>query len=77
MSRTTLLIVIAVTMVVSVLVDILTRGLEYDEWWYPLPGFPAMLGLVGCIAIIVASKLLGYYWIQKREDYYKEERGND
>jgi len=38
--------------------------------WQEIPGFSAIYGFVGCILIIVVSKALGHYWLQKEEDYY-------
>ncbi len=37
-----------------------------------VPGFFALLGFLGCVAIILVSKWLGRYWLQRREDYYEE-----
>jgi hypothetical protein len=34
------------------------------------PGFMAVFALVGCVLIIVASKGLGKYLLQRRENYY-------
>lgn len=39
------------------------------ECW---PGFWAVFGLVGCIAIIILSKAFGHAGIMQREDYYDE-----
>ena len=41
-------------------------------WWEQLPFFSALYGFIGCIIIIVASKALGHYWLQKEEDYYEK-----
>ncbi len=38
--------------------------------WSHFAGFFALLGFVGCLAIIAVAKLLGHYWLQRREDYY-------
>ncbi|MBI2918868.1 MAG: hypothetical protein HYY01_12870 [Chloroflexi bacterium] len=68
--KSTWLVLVVVTLVLTVSGDILTRKGEYGQWWYPVPGFFALLGLLGCMAIVVVSKLLGRYWLQRREDYY-------
>lgn len=39
-------------------------------WWSYIPGFYGWFGLIGCIGIIVVSKLLGQKWLQKDEHYY-------
>jgi len=40
--------------------------------WEALPIFNAMYGFIGCIVIIIGSKALGHYWLQKEEDYYEK-----
>ncbi len=37
-----------------------------------LPGFWAIFGFVGCVAIILVSKWFGHTGIMTREDYYDE-----
>ncbi|MDP2951887.1 MAG: hypothetical protein Q8O76_01045, partial [Chloroflexota bacterium] len=64
--RSIWLILVVVSLGISVSGDLLARRGEYGEWWYPVPGFFALLGLLGCIAIVVVSKLLGHYWLQRR-----------
>ena len=44
-----------------------------SHWWSHLPGFYGLFGFVGCIGIIVVSKLLGKKWLQKDEHYYDGE----
>ena len=54
--------------------DLLVKGFEGGEMaWLKLPGFFALLGLVGCIGLILISKLLGHLWLQRPEDYYERE----
>ena len=40
--------------------------------WQGFPVFSAIYGFIGCILIIVVSKALGHYWLQKDEDYYEK-----
>jgi len=40
-----------------------------QETW---PGFWAVFGFAGCVAIILISKAFGHAGIMKREDYYDE-----
>jgi uncharacterized membrane protein YkvI len=35
-----------------------------------IPGFAAVFGLLGCVAIILGSKMLGELLLQRHEDYY-------
>ncbi len=72
-----LLILVLATIGISVLSDLMVRRGEYGEWWYAVPGFFALMGLLGCMAIVVISKLLGHYWLQKREDYYGQDEADD
>ncbi len=41
-------------------------------WWEEIPVFSAIYGFIGCIVIIIASKALGHYLLQKEEDYYEK-----
>ncbi len=38
--------------------------------WENLPVFSALYGFIGCILIILGSKALGHWWLQKKETYY-------
>lgn len=38
---------------------------KVESW----PGFYALFGFVACVAIILISKLLGF-WLKRQEDYY-------
>lgn len=58
------------------LLDLLAEGHE-GGWWTRIPAFFSLYGLLGCIAIIVLSKLLGSYWLQRSEDYYERERSDE
>lgn len=42
----------------------------HEFWWSHLPVFFALMGFLGCVAIIYTAKLLGHYWLQRKEDYY-------
>lgn len=43
----------------------------------PFPGYPAAVGLVGCIGIIVISKWLGRVFLQRPEHYYPDDAPAD
>ena len=43
---------------------------EHEFWWSHLPVFFALLGFIGCVAMIYISRWLGRYWLQRKEDYY-------
>jgi hypothetical protein len=43
-----------------------------EHWWSVLPAFYAIYGFVGCVLIIVFSKILGKLFLQQKEDYYND-----
>jgi hypothetical protein len=43
---------------------------EPEFWWSHLYIFFALLGFIGCVAMIYIAKWLGHYWLQRKEDYY-------
>jgi hypothetical protein len=43
---------------------------EHEFWWSHLPIFFALLGFIGCVAMIFVAKWLGRFWLQRKEDYY-------
>ena len=60
------------TLVLSIVLDIVFQ-LGYGAfWWSKVPGFFAVFGFIGCIAIILGSKWMGKSWLQKKEDYYSD-----
>jgi hypothetical protein len=63
-----------VALIVLLVIELASVGLEGLGAFIgiPVPGFFAVLGFVGCVAIILISKWLGRYWLQRREDYYDE-----
>lgn len=36
-------------------------------WWHRVPGFQAVYGLLGCVLIVIVSKALGKFWLQRPE----------
>lgn len=36
-------------------------------WWHRLPAFHAVYGAVGCVLLVVVSKALGKFWLQRPE----------
>ena len=59
------------TLVVVFAADFLVNRDHGDFFWDFIPGWGAAYGFVSCIAIIFASKLLGYQGrIMRDEDYY-------
>ncbi len=78
MKRTWILVFIAV-FIPSVLLDFFVRTGEGHGGLlgFHMPGLFALFGLIACVAIIVISKLIGHYWLQRKEDYYNKSDGNE
>ena len=39
-------------------------------FWEQIPVFEAIIGFIGCIVLIIFSKVLGRYFLERREHYY-------
>lgn len=46
---------------------------EAHYWWEKVPGFFALFGFLGCLAIIFGAKYLGKLLVKRYPDYYGEE----
>ena len=44
--------------------------------WSHIVAFFSLFGFLGCLLIIVLAKLLGHYWLQRKEDYYDRDDDN-
>jgi len=49
---------------------------EVHFFWERIPIFSAVYGFIGCIVIILGSKAIGHFWLQKKEDYYEKNEKN-
>ena len=70
-----LFLMLYASLAVSILAGVLAYHFHLFHpyfWWENSPVFFAIYGFVGCIIIIIASKALGHYWLQKEEDYYEK-----
>jgi hypothetical protein len=38
--------------------------------WTNFDGFYALLGFIGCVAMIYLAKWLDRYWLQRKDNYY-------
>ncbi len=44
---------------------------DHSHFWFErFPAWGSLYGLASCVAIIVASKILGKLWLMRREDHY-------
>ena len=67
-------IIILITMFVfSVLLDFLFRTWEGHGGLlgFHMPGLFALFGFIACVLLILVSKFIGHYWLQRKEDYYE------
>ncbi|UCH00179.1 MAG: hypothetical protein JSU78_07110 [Deltaproteobacteria bacterium] len=56
----------------SILIGLFFRPEHPHFWWERLPASDAIFGFLGCILLVVGSKVLGHHWLQKDEDYYSD-----
>jgi uncharacterized membrane protein len=66
------IIAIILICVLTFLVDLLSPAESRGEesWWLHSASFFAVLGFTGCLLIIVIAKIVGHYWLLRKEDYY-------
>lgn len=71
-NSTTLKRVAYVILALTVLIDfVISRHHSYFPW-DDIPGFSAVYGFVSCVLIVVVSKALGHFWLERSEDYYND-----
>ncbi len=62
---------LAATLLLVFAADLAVSREHGHTFWDHIPGWPALLGFVSCVAIIFVSKFLGHQGrIMRREDYY-------
>ncbi len=78
MKRIWIVIFIA-ALILSVVADLLLySGLGHGDFpWSRILGFFALFGFISCVAIVVISKWLGHYWLQRKDDYYDRNDGDE
>lgn len=65
----------ALVAVVSVAAEIVWHDAAHAySWWHRVPAFDLVFGFAGCVAIVLVSKALGGWWLQRPEDYWEEDR---
>ena len=72
-SRNTWIAIIA-AMVVSIVAEFFVHH-HGDPPWYMIKGFYAGFGFVSCVIIIVVSKAIGHWFLDRDETYYDAEEG--
>lgn len=71
------LITVIALIALSVILDLILLRENGELVWTYIPGFFAVFGLIGALAVIVISRLLGRYWLERREDYYHKADDDD
>jgi len=61
---------IAAALFIFILLDLIFGLTHGDDWWAEIPAIFALVGLVGCMGIIAAGKLVADKWLKRSEDYY-------
>jgi len=51
-------------------VEMVYRPAHAYSIWYTWPMFDLIFGAVGCAAIALGAKWLGYHWLQRPDNYY-------
>ena len=75
------LMVFLIALVIFVLLDLFSgigpgHGHVVSPWSH-IAGFFALFGFVGCLIIIIGSKFIGHYWLQRKEDYYDRDDNDE
>lgn len=65
-------IALIVVVAISLAAQLLGATEEDAHWYETFPAFWAVYGFVGCVVIILVSKAIGKYFLQRKEDYYDE-----
>ena len=66
-----------IVFVIFAIVDFFIFRSGIKHWWEGIPGFFAIFGVVFCVLIVLISKALGHYWLQRKENYYDRNDNND
>lgn len=56
----------------EVLVPLVVETDHAHFWFEDLPAWGSVYGLLSCVVIIVASKVLGKVWLARPETYYDD-----
>ncbi len=59
-----------VILAASVVAEFLIPSHAAHHPWDKIPGIYALFGFVTCVAMIVFSKLVGQFWLKRKEEYY-------
>ena len=73
------LLLLIVMIVIFVPLDLLLESGHGDTAfpWSNFAGFFSLFGFIGCLAIIGFAKLIGHYWLQRKDNYYDKSGDNE
>ena len=65
-------LILALAGIIAVGVGFLLPSEEHGQsfWWSHIWAVFALIGFIGCAAMIFIAKWLGRYWLQRKDDYY-------
>lgn len=64
-------IVVTLSMLaVLLIVEIFLTSSHPEKMWLHFPGSEAWLGALGGILLMKIAKILGQYWLSRKDDYY-------
>jgi hypothetical protein len=64
------IVALALILLAEIVLPLVFHGGHHYFSFESFPGWGSIYGLVSCVAIIVISKLIGKWWLMRREDHY-------
>ena len=66
------------SLIVFVLLDLFLAEHGHHIFpWSGIAGFFSVFGLLGCLLLIGFAKLIGRFWLQRRDDYYDKDDNSE
>ena len=68
------LITFVIAVILFVLLDLFVADHGHSVLpWSRIAAFYSLFGLLGCLLLIGFAKLIGHFWLQRKEDYYDKD----
>ncbi|OLC35225.1 MAG: hypothetical protein AUG08_16065 [Acidobacteria bacterium 13_1_20CM_2_55_15] len=61
---------LALVALAEIVLPLIFRSSESHFSFEDFPAWGSIYGFASCVAIIVVSKVIGKFWLMRREDYY-------
>ena len=61
---------LALVALAEIVLPLIFRSNESHFSFEDFPAWGSIYGFASCVAIIVVSKVIGKFWLMRREDYY-------